>query len=145
MLILFCFSSQIREDPHPHHRVRLGAPAHHLGLLLFWFAHPGLHLPSRPLVLHQEHQWWESFRWALVFRSRSDGRTVAGWVVWNIWAFFSSCLRVHSKGYITFKPNLRGHLKENDLREWLEDQLVGVNCNKCSSEISLLISLIYLH
>lgn len=46
----------LREDPHPDHRVGVGAPAHDLVLVLLRPARADLYLPRRPLVLHQEYQ-----------------------------------------------------------------------------------------
>lgn len=56
---------QVCQDPYPHHCFGIRAPTHHMGLLLLWPSHPGVHVPSRALVLHQEHQWWARVRWAL--------------------------------------------------------------------------------
>lgn len=56
---------QVCQDPHPHYCLGIRAPTHHLGLLLLWPSHPGVHVPRRALVLHQEHQRWARVRWAL--------------------------------------------------------------------------------
>ena len=47
---------RLRQDSHPHHRICERTSAHHLVLILLRPAHPGLCIPRRPLVLHQEHQ-----------------------------------------------------------------------------------------
>lgn len=50
------FCVQLRQGSYSHHRVGIGASAHHLGFFLLWSSRPGVYLPSRPLVLHQKHQ-----------------------------------------------------------------------------------------
>ena len=50
---------RVRQDPHPDHRVGVGAPAHHLVLVLLRPAHTRLRVPRRAMVLHQGEDVWQ--------------------------------------------------------------------------------------
>ena len=54
--VLLAVGHRLRQDPHPDHRVGVGAPADHLGLVLLRPPHPHRHLPGWSLVRHQGHQ-----------------------------------------------------------------------------------------
>lgn len=50
------------QDPHPDHRLGVGAPAYHVGVLLPRPARSRVRLPCRSVVRHQRHQWRESLQ-----------------------------------------------------------------------------------
>ena len=51
--VLLPVGHRLRQDPHPDHRVGVGAPADHVVLILLRPPHTRLRLPGRTLVLHQ--------------------------------------------------------------------------------------------
>ena len=61
--LLLAMGHGVCQNPYTHHRVRVGASAHHLGLLLLWSAHPGVCFSCWCVVLRQEHQRREGVLW----------------------------------------------------------------------------------
>ena len=61
--LLLAMGHGVCQNPYTHHRVCVGAPAHHLGLLLLWSPHPGVCFSCWCVVLRQEHQRREGVLW----------------------------------------------------------------------------------
>ena len=51
--VLLPLGHRVRQNSHPDHRLRVGAPADHVVLILLRPPHTRMRVPGRTLVLHQ--------------------------------------------------------------------------------------------